>query len=671
MSDRLIARGFDYLYNINNGHPDVASMFITYSDTGVLELNTIYKDGRKTKYIVEPSTSKFSRPIEVHEDDPIYKLLLEKYVFLDQPHKAINLFGKVQSGKSQAIMAICWCAIYRWKLRPFLFCLNRSQSYTQLMMRDYQEFNQWLRSNGETDRILYVNGIQGSNGEVNSDPHCITLAMNNKYQLRKISEQNMPYLIVGDEADTLVTHCDPDQDISVTGPLFHSFRSAAASTWMVTATPFAVLNQKGIFSRTVELPAKPTYREFKDFEYHELPKEEVASLRRNNDCLVPVVRRAIEACSVRGTRPYSCVSINTHHKKCDHHDIAHALQRSGIPSFVINGEGIFHYKQDGTNEKTNHHRVSDLFDYFEDEYKKDGVYRDHVLVGKNMFCRSVTFRPSPGKGDGGLNGMILLPSNNGSSRVQELRMSGNYSYDYPKNHIFMGEDDYRKTWDELYYNIPTLVKANKTDEIECRLQIEEKPMIFTGKHDRPNTDDTHLDDLHGVMRHDFPTQAELVDFLKKTVKHDDIQSMTEETLTTIPAPEGFRLGMNGASAEARNIVDRIKEIAGILPDKHLIMAWNIKTDYKRWEDMHDMRTRFKHTPDIKFQTEYIAGPSEDGSRINIVKWRPGYFRVNRDDPGLDHERDMRKETAYIFQTIDHTWRYFIPGEYRKMGTLGH
>jgi hypothetical protein len=642
-------------------------MFTTYSDTGVLELHIIFKDGREE--ILRTSTSKLSRPIEVHEDDPIYKLLLEKYVFLDQPHKAINLFGKVQSGKSQAIMAICWCAIYRWKLRPFLFCLNRSQSYNQLMMRDYQEFNQWLRSNGESERLLRVNGIQGPNGEVNTDPHCITLAMNNKYQLHKIRQQTTPYLIVGDEADTLVTHCDPDQDMSITGPLFHSFRSSAASTWMVTATPFALLNQKGIFSRTVELPANPTYRELKDFEYHELTKEEVVSLRKNNDCLVPVVRRAIEACNVRGRRPYSSLLIATQHLKRAHHNIAKTLQASGMTSFVINGEGIFHYKPDGTNEKTKHHRVSDLYDYFEDEYKKDGMYRHHILIAKNMAARAVSFRPSPGKGDGGLNGMILLPSNNGSSRVQELRLSGNYSLDYPTLHLYMGEDDYRKTWDELYYNIPTLVKANNTDEKECRLQIEEKPMILTGRHDRPNVDDTHLDDQHGVMRHDFPTPVELVDFLK-TVKHEDIQTMTE-TLITIPAPVGFHLGMNGNSAEARNIVTCVKETAGIPPEKHLIMAWNIKTDYKRWEDMHDMKTRFKHTPDVKFQAEYLAGPSENGDRINIVKWRPGYFRVNRDDPGLDHERDMRKETVYIFQTIDGTWRYFTPGEYRKMGTLAH
>jgi hypothetical protein len=635
-----------------------------------------WKNGKKTSTIIIKHDGTGPARVVSYipaEEDLIYKALCEEFPWLTEPHRRANLYGLVQSGKSRAIMAILWCSIYQWRLRPYLFCLNSVKSYNQVFGRDIKDFDAWLQSMGEASRKLTINGLR--RGVDLNDPTCVTVLMNNKYQQLKINrETTTPYLIVGDEGDTLVKHWDFIQDSTSTGRSFHEFEANSHSTWMVTATPMALLNEAGVTSQTFSLSISPNYRDIRQFEKHFLTDEEHESLLKDNTMLVQVVQRALEICNVEHTWHYSSLLINTRYLMEDHREIARTLQAAGIGSYTVNSSGIIYYPPGGGVEKMTSN-VYALYNHFEDLYEEDGVYRNHIIIAKRAANRAVSFRPQPGKGYGGLIGEILLPSANGASRVQELRMCGNYSNDFPRQHLFMSRKDYQKLADEVLFNIPNMVEANRTRG-EARNQIEGVPIIANGPHDRPNVDDTTVANRHAMNKTLFDTEELCAEFCREKGFQIHDFTMTDDQLIQVPLTDEEKVLLEDKpSGYQRRIRNRIEATIG-----HQGGGFNVGwpgTD--RLEELLRMTWRF-NSNNAWAASKYVAAISDDGQYMNIVQWKDGFYEPDtangrrpktREDRTIDFEQSFPLDVSFMFLSPEGKWMYFVRDDDRVTGTLAH
>jgi len=634
------------------------------------------RNGKKsTKIIIKHEGTGPARVIDYPsaDDDLIYKALCDEFSWLTEPHRRANLYGLVQSGKSRAIMAILWCSIYQWRLRPFLFCLNSVKSYNQVFTRDIRDFNAWLDSMGETTRTLLINGLR--RGTDMNDPTCVTMLMNNKYQQLRINrESTFPYLIVGDEGDTLVKHWDFIQDTTSTGRTFHEFEAQSRSTWMVTATPMALLNEAGVISQTFSLSISSKYRDIRQFEKHFLTDEEHESLAKDNTMLVQVVQRALEVCNVEDTWHYCSLLINTRHLMADHREIARTLQAAGIGSYTVNSSGIYYYKPEGGVEKMTSN-VYALYNHFEDLYEEDGVYRNHIIIAKRAANRAVSFRPQPGKGRGGLIGDILLPSNNGASLVQEQRMCGNYSDDFPQQHLFMSRKDYQKLAAEVLFNIPNMVEANMMLG-ECRRQLEGVKVIANGPHDRPNVDDTTVANRHAMNKTLFDSKEQCADFCREKGFQIHDFTMTDDQLIQVPLTDEEKVLLeHKPSGYQRRIRTRIEATIG-----HQGGGFNVGwpgTD--RLEELLRMTWRF-NSNNAWAASKYVAVISDDGQYMNIVQWKDGFYEPDtangrrpktREDRTIDFEQSFPLDVSFMFLSPEGKWMYFARDDDTVMGTLAH
>ena len=635
-----------------------------------------WPNGKTTKVSIKHSNETKIRPIPYidRDQDMIYKALCKEFHWLKDLHRRVNLYGLVQSGKGRAMMAILWCSIYQWRLRPYYFCLNMVKSYNQIIMRDIGDFNTWLESLGETERTLKINGLRGA-GSNRNDPTCITLLMNNKYQQQKIHQDTTPYMIVGDEGDTLIKHWDSIQDTSTTGRYFHEFETHSKSTWMVTATPMALLNEKGVLSQSFELPISKLYRGVEAFQKHFLTDEEHKSLAKDNTLLVPVVQRVITACNVEGKWPYSSILINTRHLRNDHKEIARSLQKTGISSYIVNSDGINYYKASGGVEQMNFTNVYALYNYFEELYRQDGIYRAHIIIAKRAANRAISFRPQPGKGNGGLIGQILLPTNNGASRVQELRMCGNYSPNYPTQHLFMSRNDYENLRDEVIYNIPNMVQANKIPG-ESRLQIEGVSVIANGPHDRPNVDDTTLENRHALNKTEFDRLDEGIKFCHQMGFATHAFTMTETKLLQVPLLDAEKTILQGSPTRSQKdqIRNRVEQILGIQGG-----GFNVGWGSDRLENLLRMTWRFDSN-NAWAPSKYVAAISKDGQSMNITQWKDVFFEPDtaevkrprtRKDRTIDYETCFPENVAFFFLNPHGKWMYFVRNDRRVIGTLAH
>jgi hypothetical protein len=666
------------LEDLIDQNPDAVDIDFKQNRSGGFSARLYYSNGHVSRVTLSHNTSQRTLRTVTYIDaqlDPIYKSLCEEFPWLTQPHRRANLYGLVQSGKSRAIMAILWCAIYQWRLRPFYFCLNMVKSYNQILKRDIHDFNRWLASKEETNRKLVINGLRGSSGDRN-DPTCITLLMNNKYQQQRINRASThPYLIVGDEGDTLIKHWDFIQDTTATGRFYHELEAQSRSTWMVTATPMALLNEKGVSSQTFELARSKEYRDIRHFEKHFLTEEEHESLAKDNTMLVPVVQRVINTCNVEGIQSYSSILINTRYLVEDHKQIARTLQNAGIGSYIVNGEGINYYSDTGHVERMNFTNVYALYNHFETMHEEDGQYRTHIIIAKRAANRAISFRPEPGKGHGGLIGQLLLPSQNGASRVQELRMCGNYSHDFPIQHLFMSDKDYQRLHAEVTYNIPNMVEANKIFG-ESRLQIEGVSIIANGPHDRLNVDDTKLANRHPMNKSEFDTFDECFNFCYERGFAAHAFAMTESELIRVPLTYQEKVLLEQRPRNYQdNIRNRICDSLGIQGGGFNV-GWP-HTD--RLESLLRMTWRFDSN-NAWAASKYIAMISEDRQYMNIVQWKEGFYEPDtangtrprvRQDRTIDFETTFPKKVAFLFLNPNGKWMYFVRKDDLDIGNLSH
>lgn len=656
--------------------------------------------GASPKMPISPSTTPTrSSPLppayDATEDDDVavmYQKLLEEYPMLSEAHRRVNVKGDVQSGKSRLMMAVLWCMMYVWDMDPVLVLCNKVDSYNQVLLRDVVEFNHWLGLQGIRHSLLFIHGLRGrasAKASVTKDKRrgtksrSITLCMGNAAQLRKIVRR--PNLgVVCDEADAMVKAFCVENDESKSGKLFHELVTRSKSTWMVTATPFALLNQKNVWSLSVVLPTKPTYRGLEQMSIHALSEETSKELKKDDAAMASFIVGALGICSdanginAKGSLPYGALLVNARYTCKQQEELARSLALNhGLESYVVNSESpcyIKHYDAEGNVHHTGFARVADLFDEFERcanvESVVDSVvdsvpvYRSYVLIANRTANRAVSFRPNPSVGKGGLIGEILLPSDDThcASLLQMNRLAGNYDPEYPPLHLFVSEKTLGRMELETL-NISHWVSANAGGGFS-REQMEGTKCYLTGGHDRAAVDDTVNTERHKVIKEDYGTKEELLNFLKS--RYTVVHTMTEDSVQSVAMPEGFEFGL--AMGQQGRIREEVKRCLGVPPEKHLVMTWKEREVDPRWEEMHNMRTRFG--TDTRWKREFTASPTDDGALVNVVRWKEGYFCEDPADPGFRVE-DLCENDAYIYLTTANTWRFFNSKEKRMVGILGH
>jgi hypothetical protein len=621
----------------------------------------------------------------------MYQKLVEEYPMLSEAHARVNVKGDVQSGKSRLMMAVLWCMMYVWDMDPVLVLCNKVDSYNQVLLRDVVEFNQWLRLQGIRHSLLFVHGLRGNSTKASvtkdkrrgTNSRSITLCMGNVAQLRKIVRR--PNIgVVCDEADAMVKAFCVENDESKSGKLFHELVTRSKSTWMVTATPFALLNQKNVWSLSVVLPTKPTYRGLEQMSIHSISEETSKELKKDDVAMASMIVDALRICSDADdidaddttSLPYTALLVNARYTCKQQDELAKALALGHrVESYVINSDSpcyIKHYDTEGNMHHTGFARVADLFDEFERRANVESVVasvvesvkRSYVLIANRTANRAVSFRPNPSVGKGGLVGEILLPSDDThcASLLQMNRLAGNYDPEYPPLHLFVAE----KTLDRMemeMLNISRWVSANAVGGFS-RQQMEGTPCYLTGGHDRAAVDDTVNTERHKVIKEDYATKQELLDFL--VPRYPVVHTMTEDTVQTVAMPDGFEFGLS--MGQQGRIREEVKRRLGVPPEKHLVMTWKEREVDPRWEDMHNMRARFG--ADTRWKREFTASPTNDGTHVNIVRWKEGYFCEDLADPGIFVD-DLCEDDAYVYLTTANTWRFFNSKEKRMVGILGH
>ena len=640
-----------------------------------------------------PLTMPFSSDNTRNHDD-IYDELLEKYPFLEDEDPRIILGALTQSGKGEPTMALLWTCIYKKNLHPVLLVDNRIQLFFKWLDLDFRNFNRWLRSRGETRRLIRWKAVRGDVDDDETEHKAVSIAMLNPASLRKVATEGKDYVVLVDEADVAIKNLDRHRDKTKTGTLFYDLIENAKQLWMITATFFGILNLKEWEGKTILLPPSDQYRglavpgildsnRHKVHHEHPLPVSTAKEIRKNVEKLVPLIEEAIQVSNVEGRAPYGALLVVAPRKIRDQTRLAQALAQKGIVSHIINSDGPSPVKRMNLETKTLEsletvHSVADLFDLFqpvpgteEDEeykqYKQYKQYKHHVIIAHGMATRGISFRPHREKGTGGLNGMIFLPCDAATcaTRLQTMgRICGNFSNGYPDIHIWTSRENLDDMKGEMVNLYKTWAEANKEPGVS-REQIEGTVCFATGKHDRRSVDDTTLQHRKSFCGVDYPTKEACL----QAIPTSRVQVMTMENLLQVPL-EGFHEGIR-LETDRRPLRRAIYDRAGLSLDKDgnpvggFNMAWDFQNE--RWNSIHNILARFEGA-NLRWAGRYSAGPSADYSTVNIIEWKRGFYEEQREGDRTIHLDD---DTAYVFQTLEGRWRYFSKKENRKVGVLQH
>lgn len=586
--------------------------------------------------------------------------------------KNINIAGYVQGGKSRVIMLLAWWMMYKKNLDPLLLVANMVNSYNQILIRDIPQFNLWLHENGEDQRRLTIHGLRHvSKGQ--SVKNKITLCMGNPSQMRKIIK-NDSFCVIADESDTFVKHANPDLDFSKTGNLWEEIKTRSKKNFFITATPFANLNQKNIQSCSMRMIVNPQYRGINStaITKHVLDPEQVKLLTKQDDGLISLIESAILTCNVKDKMKYSSILVNARSTIEKQKKLAIGLQKKGIPSYVINSENskpITYYKVDGNVEITDMTTIQNLYDFFE---RDPGEYQCHILISNRMANRAISFRPSFPK-TGGLIGEILIPSPSShcAYKIQCLRICGNYHDSYPQQHLWICKDDLDDI-DCEYNNIYKVWIPSNHEYGESRIQMENKEIFYTGKHDRTKVDDTRCMNKYNYCDKRYATKEALLDEIKDQYAHYIF--MTENNVISFSA-------IPNLSKETAHSPSKQNEIREYLKNQlrlhHQINVgndgFNIAWDPmgSRWKQLNNMETRF-FGPNIRYCSKFVGSVNEDYTAINLVIWKKGFFEDDRvDSRTIGKDQFEKEKTAFIYQTTEKEWKFFNRFESKKIGILNH
>lgn len=645
--------------------PQVQTLHLVYRDDESFALELCHHDGRHEmvrvtmkdilQWVTETTKTKIKRrrvlaPTKTVPE--LVHLLVQEYPVLEEVWPRINIVGDVQSGKSRFMMAALWTLTYHHGLECILVLMNMVESYNQVLLRDVVLFNQWLREQGGENYLLQVEGLRGRGGGCTQEKS-IRLCMGNAAQLTKLVSQGGPVAVVCDEADTLVKHWDASQDSTKSGALFQSCIAKAKSVWCVTATPFALLNQLEVESKSWRLPISTLYRGTQHFKVHPLDKETTETLRNDDKALASFVEKVCVEQSVRDQLPYLAILVNARWTQAAQKKFAQTLR--GRVSYILNSESPCFIKrcdEEGNLHGTPFKTVSELFDSLE----AMGGYQEHILIANRTANRAVSFRPSPLVGHGGLTVEIFLPpeTTHCASLRQALRLSGNYDPEYPDLHLYISESAWLRILGEEK-NMTLWVDKNREWGVP-REQITGTMFQSVGLHDRTAVDDTTLEQRYKLCHHDFESREALESMIPPFLQPLPRVWMTQENPTVLTCPANFVYTTN--RVEQGRWHQQLKE--GL--DGRVQICWN----EPRYRQLHDLKQRFGNKR-RQYLCSYLVGDGVETEPLYRVAWKPEFCE---DELTMDDSR--WKDAVYLYRTSRGAFRFYHAScESVSMGQVAH
>lgn len=361
------------------------------------------------------------------------------------------LYGKVQAGKTDLILAMIWIGQFVHGLPCVLALANMVSSYNQVLGKNACEFNQSLLDQfGERARpyLLKTTGFRGTNTDGDHTDHTwLRVAMSNPAQIRRVLasalvRDHQPFLLFSDEADCHVKSCDEDSDTTSTGPLMRELQDRAVGSVKISATLFAMWNQKDATQKTIKMRTGPNYRGIFETEWVFHKETDASAVRKGDhkkavrmlEDMIAVVRPRVE----NDRRKYLSILINAPSQIRAQNVLAQKIagRRRDWNVYVMNSDGGKTSISQATPNRIIRKEietVSSLYDIFENE--SPDRFNINVIVAGMTAARAISFRPTSRLiGTGGLHGMLFFPSVgcNAAQLIQFMRPWGNYDDDYPR-----------------------------------------------------------------------------------------------------------------------------------------------------------------------------------------------------------------------------------------------
>lgn len=600
--------------------------------------------------------------------DKIHEWLLQKYPEIREYcfKDGIIIYGRVQMGKTGLILAMNWIAQYVHGTTCLLALANMKGSFHQIMGKNTVEFNRDLR-----ERFGNGYGLRMCDRLVDEDVPTTRVFMCNPTQLRRVAGEvtGRPYMLFVDEADMAVKGADEASDVSKTGPLFRTLRERAVGVVEITATPFALYNQKdGSARMTIRMRPREAYRGFHETDWELVDAKTARAIRRASiassrewiDKIVRARRPMVEASG----RRYMSILLNGPATMKRQETIALGLARSqrydGV--YVMNSDGSHLVKQaDGRRLRSKEmDAISLLYDEFETRSRREqGGFRVYIIVAGLTASRAISFRPTTTAiGMNGLHAMLLLPSATAhcAQLIQYMRIWGNYTEDYPRLLCATTEETYRRIRDEVHHNLEVL--ADRTAEMgDCRQKIEGSVLMDTRRHDRPAVDDTHLANRTSVCHTDFDSMDEMERYLDAHLDGLSRVWMTHEQVTRVVPPPGFAYTHDRALQ--RQFLNHFRQSLGV---RRLHISWSDM----RYQDLHNIHRRFGNQRK-NYMGEAIIGDGIDRTNMYCVRWREEFCN---DDLSIRDEAYW-SSAIFLSRTSRGKYRFYHHTHHQEKMILSH
>ena len=615
--------------------------------------------------------------------------------------------GLVQQGKSQMTLALIWICFYVYKHTVVLVVMNMVGSMNKWITQDIPEFN---RDSLLHSYPLVADTVQrfekqilrshGSNVNGNSGRIPVLVAMCNHSQiaslrrcLARFAHDTTNVSLVIDEGDQAVKNLNDEMDKTKFGPEFTALRKLSHQLTYVSATPFANLNQMdkdGFKCRVLHMDDPPAgYQGFKDFRYlMPFTEDECKKVRDGHDFspLVPRIKYMIH--QYISSSKYKVILVNASQETMIQDQIARFLAKQfGVFVFVMNSKGggyipkFFRTKNGSVFvQDTKYKYPNELFDYFEIR-NTSGKQKLYIIVSGQYASRSVPFRPSRGKGTGGLDAMILLPSptSHAAATHQYTRLCGVYPESDLKKIMFTTESTRRKMIAESI-NYRKMFDAIGSQPIsDARASLEDMELFDVGRggHDRKAVDDTFLYGRHRTSAHVFAS----IDEIERTlgVRRADFIWMTNPEVRVVelhpndPVIGFVKAGIKPGDIKLKGrIRNRIIDVANLSSlngsgarfSKLLQMVWN----ETRYYDLHDVTRKFNGNGN--YVSKYVAEVMPDG-KVRIVEWKDQFVSSTR---LLDDHRLWVKSKVFVNRSTRGKYHVYATNDDMgdiKFGTLKH
>ena len=399
------------------------------------------------------------------------------------------IYGYVQTIKSEFLMYCIWWIIFVEKKLPVLILMNRTASLQQVKTRDINDFNKKIDSIfGEVNSDLHIKSNDRSPILTNE----FVMGLNNIYQLRKLNtrlKNSTDIVLLVDEADTTVSSCESIK-VNPVEKEFEKIRKKSTTICYVTATIFAILNERGSNGKCFRLKKPKNYRGIDEIIHHDISEK----------CVPTKVLQDLLANLEPTPFGYRSVLVNTTTRNNEQEELAKKIKirfRDKLV-YVHNSNSKISEVLRHNNAVTvkickNYATIGDIYD----AHERHRVKKDFIIVSGEMANRAISFRPSSRKiGSGGLSGMLYIPSEtaHGALIMQSMRIFGIYDPDYPPIHLYTTKSVYHDikmtltNFDEWIAHNQEYSEKNKL--IDNRQILRFGPQFaMERKCDRPSVDD--------------------------------------------------------------------------------------------------------------------------------------------------------------------------------------